>query len=131
MYFAATRFFRAPLPGSCTKENGLAALAPIHDLGRGWAESGSQLVLMHADRPSIANIQACEVLCFYWFAVGELDRNAMHFSKPLLSAFLSNVMYSDSCKDEVTNLTKAKVSLGSRAVSSNKKQLARRFVGEC
>ena len=55
----------------------------MHEMGRAWAESASQLVLMHADRPSISNIQACEVLSLYWFAVGQLDRSTMHCGKNL------------------------------------------------
>ena len=58
----------------------------MYEMGRDWAESGSQLVLMHADKPSVANIQACEVLSLYWFAVGQVDRNAMHCSKSLSNA---------------------------------------------
>ena len=74
-------FFRSPPSDSCSKENGLAAFGALHELGRTWAESGSQLILMSADSPSIANIQTCEVLCLYWFALGLMDRTAIHYSK--------------------------------------------------
>ena len=75
------RFFRAPTPGSCAKENDLAGFASIHELGRAWAEAGSQILLTKADVPSVSNIQACEVLCMYWFAIGDLDRCTMYFSE--------------------------------------------------
>ncbi|KIV92638.1 hypothetical protein PV10_03911 [Exophiala mesophila] len=48
--------------------------------GKAWADQASQAVLIRADKPSIAKIRACEILAIYWFAVGELDRSAIHAS---------------------------------------------------
>lgn len=49
--------------------------------GKAWADQASQAVLIRADKPSIAKIRACEILAIYWFAVGELDRSAIHASE--------------------------------------------------
>lgn len=83
--------FRPPPSDSRAKENGLAMFGSIHEFGDAWAEAGSQLALMRADTPSISNIQACEVLCLYWFAVGQLDRAAIHYSKIFRSTGISSI----------------------------------------
>jgi len=56
---------------------------PVHTLFEkswSWARSASQEVLSHADEPTILRIQALQVLQFYYFSQGEIQRAIVHAS---------------------------------------------------
>ena len=74
------RFVRPSPSTSVAKKNGLAPFAVLNERGREWAEAGSRLVLANVDKPSLHTVRACEILGLYWFAVGEMDRVAIHSS---------------------------------------------------
>lgn len=46
-------------------------------LGRQWALRAGGHVLPQVDQPSLEVVQACQVLGFFWFAVGEVQRHSM------------------------------------------------------
>lgn len=46
-------------------------------LGRQWALQAGGHVLPEADQPSLEVVQVCQVLGFFWFAVGEVQRHSM------------------------------------------------------
>ncbi|KAL9087904.1 MAG: hypothetical protein Q9165_006466 [Trypethelium subeluteriae] len=56
---------------------------PMHTLYErswSWARCASQEVLSHADEPSLTKIQALQILQFYYFSQGEIERAIVHAS---------------------------------------------------
>lgn len=65
------------------KQGGYASISLPDGQGKAWAEAASRLTLADADKPSLDNIRACELLGFYWWAVGEVERVVFYLSKCL------------------------------------------------
>lgn len=59
--------------------------------GDEWATVASQQALMQVDTPRLENVQACQNLSMYWFAVGQIRRTNIHARK---STFFSVVLMS-------------------------------------
>lgn len=73
--------FLAHVPGGLTQgEIGVAEItrADWSVIGGRWAEQASQGALMHADKPCIEHVQACQTLALFWFARSETIRTNMH-----------------------------------------------------
>ncbi|KAL6414104.1 hypothetical protein AUP68_00620 [Ilyonectria robusta] len=79
--FAFASLFLAHVPGGLTQgEIGVAEItrADWSVIGGRWAEQASQGALMHADKPCIQHVQACQTLALFWFARSETIRTNMH-----------------------------------------------------
>ncbi|OCK82499.1 hypothetical protein K432DRAFT_433461 [Lepidopterella palustris CBS 459.81] len=76
---------------------------PVHTLFEkswSWARSASQEVLSHADEPTILRIQALQVLQFYYFSRGEIQRAIVHAS---LAYRLSQLLGYDRLHEDVAS----------------------------
>jgi hypothetical protein len=76
---------------------------PVHTLFEkswSWARSASQEVLSHADEPSLLRIQALQVLQFYYFSQGEIQRTIVHAS---LAYRLSQLLGYDRLHEDVAS----------------------------
>ncbi|EED12328.1 hypothetical protein TSTA_003840 [Talaromyces stipitatus ATCC 10500] len=76
-----TARFLSPLPGGVVSgeiDIGDISRADWRAIGNHWAEQASQRALIHADKPSIELVQACQVLALYWFATAQTTRTNMH-----------------------------------------------------
>ncbi|KAH7139964.1 hypothetical protein B0J13DRAFT_69292 [Dactylonectria estremocensis] len=79
--FAFASLFLTHVPGGLAEgEIGVAEIARTDwsAVGQRWAEQASQGALMHADKPCMENVQACQTLALYWFARSETIRTNMH-----------------------------------------------------
>ncbi|KAH7002617.1 hypothetical protein EDB80DRAFT_578829 [Ilyonectria destructans] len=73
--------FLTHVPGGLTQgEIGVAEItrADWFVIGGRWAEQAGQGALMHADKPCIQHVQACQTLALFWFARSETIRTNMH-----------------------------------------------------
>lgn len=75
----------APSNSLAPEEIGIADISKVNwaAVALAWAESASQRVLMGADKPSLENIQTCQVLAIFWFSRGETQRTNIHTSELL------------------------------------------------
>ncbi|KAH7129129.1 hypothetical protein EDB81DRAFT_808764 [Dactylonectria macrodidyma] len=79
--FAFASLFLTQVPGGLTEgEIGVSEIARADwsAIGQRWAEQASQGALMHADKPCMENVQACQTLALFWFARSETVRTNMH-----------------------------------------------------
>ncbi|KAL6248803.1 hypothetical protein RBB50_003866 [Rhinocladiella similis] len=76
--FAVVSLLLRPKPDG--KQGGYASISLPDGQGKAWAEAASRLTLADADKPSLDNIRACELLGFYWWAVGEVERVVFYLS---------------------------------------------------
>lgn len=68
-------------PSSTLFQQNGSILAELGDdyksLARQWALQAGILVLPQVDQPTLEIVQVCQVLGFFWFAIGEVQRHSM------------------------------------------------------
>ncbi|OQV05672.1 Fungal specific transcription factor domain-containing protein isoform 2 [Cladophialophora immunda] len=71
-------------------------------VGADWANRASQLVLAHADIPSLETVQACQTLVLYWLAHGQTQRVNIHANVAYRVCRLLGINQESAADDPIT-----------------------------
>ncbi|KAL9069590.1 MAG: hypothetical protein Q9157_006102 [Trypethelium eluteriae] len=101
--FAHAAVFLQQVDSPYAKYIRVFSLHTLYEKSWSWARSASQEVLSHADEPSITKIQALQILQFYYFSRGEIQRAIVHTS---LAYRLSQLLgYDRLYEDDIVSST--------------------------
>ena len=81
VYALASNFLDPPCKLAMCHTQSIQGLGDVVILGKRCAEAAGTELLQTVDRPTLAHVQACQILALYWGSHGETPRNSMFAGK--------------------------------------------------